>query len=125
MPEPPTRRIVLQRHAHPGLALAHGLEGDRARMVHEGAVDGVPRDDFAGLVVDQLGLPGDPRPRRALDRPARARAIEDLDALDVGEQPRQILEVAPDLVDALRRGVDDDGLVDLVVIGAGWIYASS
>src|SRR5882724_8441104 len=89
------------------------LERDRARVIHQRAVGRAPGDDLPRLVVDQLGLPRDPRPRRTLDRPARARPVQDLDALDVSEQPGQILEGVPDVVDARRRRVDDDGLVDL------------
>src|SRR5919108_3980551 len=52
-------------------------------------------------------------PGRSLGHPVRAILVQDGDRFEVIHEPGQVLEVAPEPIDLLRRTPDDDALLHL------------
>ena len=88
-------------------------EPDRAGVVDVGVADRLPGDQLVGPVGDDLGVPGDRAAGRRPRLPARVRRVDDADRLQVGHEPRQVLEVAPERVALLGRAVDGERLADV------------
>ena len=86
-----------------------------------GALDRLPGDQPAGLVVGDHRVPFDRLARRRLHHPVRAPLVDRVDPLDILHHRGEVREVAPEGVDLLARPVDRDGAADdrILAVAAG------
>src|SRR5215207_1452028 len=107
----PARRVVVEPDVDDRAAPAdRRLEAHRARGLDLRAFERAPRDQLVRAVFGDFGVPLDAAARRLRD-PVRAPLARHRHRFEVAHEARQILEVAPVLVDLFGRGVDDDALV--------------
>src|SRR5215207_10450561 len=105
------RRVVVELDVDDRAAPAdRRLEAHRARGLDLRAFERAPRDELVRAVFGDLGVPLDAA-ARGLRHPVRATLAGHGHRLEVAHEARQVLEVAPVLVDLFGRGVDDDALV--------------
>ena len=96
---------------HLGAAIAGGPdEAHGARVRHLGLLHRAPRDELVGPVLDDLRRPFHRRAERRMRFPVGAPVVQHADRFEVGHEPGQVLEIAPESVDLLRRAVDGDRL---------------
>src|SRR5262245_20580183 len=107
------RRIVLQLDAHHRRSpVGRALEADRTRVA-DGSAHRLPGDDFAGPVVDDIGLPLDGgHACRRLQRPARPPIAQTLDPLEMRHEPRKVRQLAPDAMERVGCLVDRELTLD-------------
>src|SRR5690606_18682677 len=92
----PARRVVDQIHPHHSAAAGTGgYELHLASGLHRAARLRAPGDDAPGLIALDRGCPLGGGAERPLGDPARAAVLQRLDALDMRQDIRQLLEVAP------------------------------
>src|SRR5690606_39262247 len=109
--------VVDKVNAHDGAAagarLAGGDELDLAAGADGGPGFGAPGTDASGLVALDGGGPLCAGAECSFGHPVRAFVIQRLDALHVGEDVRELLQVAPAVVQVLGCGGDGDSAADV------------
>src|SRR5690242_17528140 len=113
-PDAAGRRNVVEHNLHLRPPI-HGRrdETHRAGVVHLRAAERAPRDELVRLIVDDLGVPLDGRAGRARRGPVAALLVQHLHGLHVLHEARQVVQVAPEAIQLLRRLVDRDALLDV------------
>ena len=101
MHELTSRGTILQRHTHDGASVRPGLEADRV-FVLDALAHRALGDQFVRLVIDDLRIPLDVGPHRALHDPVRPCLRPYGYRFEIGHDEREVAEVAPEAIDLLR-----------------------
>ena len=112
-PELAGRRLVLQVDDDFGGAARDWNKTDGARRGDIGVVGGLPPDQFAFNLVDDVRLPLHAHACWGLGGPHRPSRADNLHAVEMIHKPRQVAEVAPETEELARGPVDPDAFVDV------------